>query len=193
MKSTNARILFVLIAILVLLFADNLMAQIQSSPKTKKILVVYYSWSGNTREVAAQIKAGTGGDLFEIIPEAAYPADYDEVLDQAKKEIATDYRPKLKSKPDNIASHDVIFVGSPNWWSTIAPPVATVLTSYDFSGKMIVPFITHEGSRMGHSVSDIKKLCPNATVLNGISIRGSSVKEAQETVLKWLNEIEVAQ
>jgi hypothetical protein len=75
-----------------------------------------------------------------------YPTNYGAVVAQAKQELKADIRPALKSAGSNIASYDVIFVGSPNWWSTIAPPVMTLLSSLDFSGKTVVPFITHEGS-----------------------------------------------
>ncbi len=183
------RIKLLFTALLIFLSLHNTNAQ--SASTNKKILVVYYSWSGNTREIATQIKNATDADIFEIVPEKAYPKDYNACVDQAKKEINADYRPPLKSKIDNIQKYDVIFVGSPNWWSTIAPPVATFLSTYKLDGKTIVPFITHEGSRMGRSVSDIKKLCPKSTVLDGLPIRGGSVKNAQADVLKWLREIDM--
>ena len=97
----------------------------------------------------------------------------------------------LKTKLKNISSYDMIFVGSPCWWATMAPPVATFLSSYDFTGKTIVPFMTHEGSRMGRYASDIKKLCPKAKILEGLPVRGSNVKEAKGDVNKWLREIKV--
>jgi len=165
------------------------MIQAQSLPQAKRILIVYFSHSGNTREIAQQIKNATGGDLFEIQPVTPYPEDYDTVVLQAKSEINSGYKPQLKTKVEKIESYDVMFVGSPNWWNTIAPPVATFLSSYDLSGKTIVPFITHEGSRMGRSVADIKKLCPNSTVLEGLPIRGKSVKSSQDAIVKWLRDI----
>lgn len=166
--------------------------QAQSSSATKKILVVYFSHSGNTKEIANQIKDLTGGDIFEIQPVNAYPSDYQACVDQAKKEINAKYRPALKTRVKNISSYDIIFVGSPCWWSTMAPPVATFLSSYDLSGKTIVPFMTHEGSEMGRTVSDIKKLCPKSTVTEGLAIRGSDVKHAKGNVMKWLREKKLA-
>ena len=156
---------------------------------SKKILVAYFSYSGNTRIMATYIKEITGGDIFEIKPEKNYPSDYDAVVDQAKKEVNEGYKPALKTKVKNIDDYDVIFVGSPNWWFTIAPPVATFLSSYNMKGKKIIPFITHEGSRMANSVSDIKKLCPKSTVLDGLPIRGSSIKNSRDKVVKWLKEL----
>ena len=91
----------------------------------EKILVVYFSHSGNTRTVAQQITRSTGADLFEIQPQEAYPTDYHSVVNQAKKEINTSHRPALKNDVQDFDKYDIIFIGSPNWWSTIAPPVAT--------------------------------------------------------------------
>ena len=163
----------------------------QPSAEKKKVLVVYFSHSGNTKEVANQIKEATGADVFEIVPEKAYPTNYQAVVDQAKKEIAEGHKPAIKGKIENIEQYDTIFVGSPCWWATIAPPVATFLSGYDLSGKTIIPFMTHEGSRMGHTGDDIKKLCPKSKVLDGFPVRGSQVKKAKEDILKWLREIKV--
>ena len=88
-------------------------------------------------------------------------------------------------------SYNVVFVGYPNWWGTIPMPVATFLSEYDFSGKDIVPFCTNEGSRFGQSITDIKKLCPKSTILNGLAIRGGDVRNAQSKVSEWLRELEM--
>ena len=149
-------------------------AQTQPAP-AKKVLVAYYSHSGNTREVARQIAGVSGGELFEIIPVTPYPSDYQTVVDQAKKEIAAGVRPALKSRVD-----------SPCWWATVAPPVATFLASYDLAGKTVVPFMTHEGSRMGHSEADIRKLCPQSTVPDGLPVRGSAAGSSKDAVEKWV-------
>ena len=92
-----------------------------------KVLVAYFSHSGNTREVARQISEATGGDLFEIVPATPYPTEYRAVVDQGKKEIEAGVRPALKNPVGDLSQYDVIFVGSPCWWATIAPPVATLL------------------------------------------------------------------
>ena len=139
---------------------------------TKKNLVVYFSHSGNTREVANQIQKNIGGDIFEIQSEVPYSDDYDTVVAQAKKEIENNHNPALKSKVKNIESYDTIFIGSPCWWSTVAPPVKTFLLEYDLSGKTIVPFMTHEGSGLGKSVDDISKMCSKSNVLEGLAVRG---------------------
>lgn len=153
-----------------------------------KILIAYYSWSGNTRNMAEQIKSYTNADILEIEPVVAYPANYNACVDQAKKEINSGFKPALKVIQTKVESYDIIIIGSPNWWSTIAPPVATFLSKYNFSGKKILPFITHGGYRMGRSIDDIKLLCPTATVLNGLPVKGISVSSAGNEIQKWLKD-----
>lgn len=152
----------------------------------KKILVVYFSHSGNTRKLANQIHERVGGDLFEVVPVDPYPVDYDAVVAQAKKELNSEYKPALKSKIKDVGSYDVIFIGYPNWCNTIPRPVVTFLLEQDLSGKTIGPFCTHEGSRLGRSATDISKLCPQSTILEGLAVRGRDVGNAQNQVSAWL-------
>lgn len=182
---------FSLTLTLLAMLTSGLNVQAQLPAGNKKVLVVYFSHSGNTREIANQIKDATGGDIFEIQPVDAYTSVYDDLTKQAKKELESGYKPPLKTKVNNIEQYDVVFVGSPCWWATVAPPVMTFLSDYDLSGKTVVPFMTHEGSGMGRSVSDIKKLCPESTVLKGLPVRGSAVKEAKNDATKWLRELEI--
>jgi flavodoxin len=156
---------------------------------TKNILVVYFSHSGNTREIAKQIQQSVGGDIFEIVPVDPYPADYQDCVDQARRELESEYQPKLKNKIKNLAAYQVIFIGYPNWWSTLPRPVVTFLTDHDLSGKTIAPFCTHEGSGLGRSVADMTKLCPKTTLLEGLAVRGTYVKNAQAEVAEWLMKI----
>jgi flavodoxin len=144
---------------------------------------------GNTEVVAKMIKEITGGDLFHIEAVHAYPKDYTETTDVAKEELRTSARPKLTSHLENMSSYDVIFLGHPNWWGTMPMPVFTFLEEYDLSGKTIASFCTHEGSGLGRSVSDIRKMCPQSTVLEGLAIRGGDVKNAQNEVTGWLRNI----
>lgn len=171
------------------LFAANESVDARTLPNGKKIGVVYFSHSGNTRVVAEQIAQATGADLFEIVPQTPYPSEYRAVIDQAKKEINADYRPALKNDLPDAAQYDVIFVGSPCWWATVAPPVATFLAAHDLSGKTVIPFMTHEGSRMGRSEADIRRLCPGATVREGLPVRGGSVGSAETAVRDWLQKL----
>jgi flavodoxin len=169
----------------------KVLAPSASPGKSGNILVAYFSHSGNTRMIANRIHENIGGDMFEIASVDPYPHDYDEVVAQARKELNEDYKPKLKTKVENMGLYNVIFVGYPNWWGTIPRPVATFLSGYDLSGKTIVPFCTHEGSGLGHSATDIKELCPQSTLLEGLPIRGSYVKNAQNEVSEWLHKIEM--
>jgi flavodoxin len=161
----------------------------QTASGGRKVLIVYYSRSGNTREIASQIHGLVGGDVVELQTVTPYPDEYSAVTKLAKEELQQGVKPALKTKIADFASYDVVFVGSPNWWNTIASPVRTFLSEYDFTGKTIAPFITHEGSGLGASVEDIKKLCPKANVLDGLAVRGKSVKSAQGDVSEWLGRL----
>ena len=132
-----------------------------------KILIAYYSHSGNTHRAASLIQRETGGDLYEIVERDAYPREYGVVVKQAKQEIRSGYQPPLQGKLPDISKYDTVFIGSPNWWSTIVPPVATFLSALDFTGKRIIPFITHGGGGLNHTVEDIRTLCKTASVEDG--------------------------
>jgi flavodoxin len=144
---------------------------------------------GNTKVVATMIQEMTKGDLFPIEAVNAYPEDYTKTTEVAQQELRTSARPKLSSHLKSIAPYGVIFLGYPNWYGTMPMPVFTFLEEYDFSGKTIVPFCTHEGSGLGRSVSDIRKMCPQSTVLEGLAFRGGEVKNAQDEVSGWLREL----
>lgn len=169
----------------------------------EKILIAYYSRKGsnyvngsivnltvgNTEVAASMIQKIKDGDMFHIEAVKPYPNDYTETTNVAKDELRKNTRPELTDKVTGMDSYDVIFLGYPNWWGTAPMPVFTFLEYYDFSGKTIIPFCTHEGSGMGHSERDIKKACPGARVEKGISIRGGSVKGAEKDISKWIERI----
>jgi flavodoxin len=144
---------------------------------------------GNTEVIAKKIQEMTGGNLLHIEAVNAYPEDYTKTTEIAQQELRTNARPKLASHPESIASYDVIFLGYPNWWGTMPMPVFSFLEEYDLSGKTIVPFCTHEGSGLGWSVSEIRKTCPQSTVMEGLAIRGGDVKNAQDDISGWLREL----
>lgn len=157
----------------------------------KKMLVVYFSHTGNTRTMAEQIQKAAGADIFEIVTVDPYPSDYDTVVAQAKKEQEANFRPKLKSSCGSIADYDVVFIGSPSWWGTFGMAVMTFLEGVDLAGKTVVPFITHEGSALGRAPADLKKLCPKSTYLTGHAVFGSRVRSAAGEVGAWLKSIGV--
>jgi flavodoxin len=142
---------------------------------------------GNTKVVATLIREMTGGDLFPIEPVKPYPGDYTETTDLAKEELRTSARPKLTRHLENMASYNLIFLGYPNWWGTMPMPVFTFLSEYEFSGKTIVPFCTHEGSGLGRSAADIRKSCPQSVILEGLAIRGGDVHHAHDEISGWLS------
>ena len=169
-----------------------------------KILVAYFSRTGenysvgyiekgNTHIIAVMIAEQAGADTFEISTVAPYPDDYDECTKVAKQEQEENARPELTASVENMADYDVIFLGYPIWWSDMPMAVYSFLESYDFSGKTIIPFCTHEGSGISSTESSIAEVCPDTEVLEGLGIRGSiaqnSQDEAKETVDGWLEEI----
>lgn len=158
-----------------------------------KILIVYYSHSGNTGEIASLIQAQTNGILFEAEPDVPYPVNYNEVVKLAKKDIEAGKKPLLKSKINNIESYDIIFIGSPNWWSTIAPPIASFLSEYDLSDKIIVPFCTHGGGGRASLFRDIAVLCPHSNVLSGFDVFGRGNKTVPAKITSWLDDIGITQ
>ena len=175
-------------------------------PKTiSKSLVAYFSRKGNnyvggrivnlpignTEVIAKKIQELTNSNVFKIETVRSYPEDYTETTEVAKEEKQKKNRPELIAKVDDMASYDVIFIGYPNWWGTIPMAVFTFLEAYDFSGKTIIPFCTHEGSGIGSSERDIKKLCPNSKVLPGLAIVGGSVDKADKDIMNWLEKIDL--
>lgn len=184
-----------MIKLLVLMVSFAVVLNVESeTPKKKghkKYLVVYFSHSGNTREIATQIQKATSADAFEIKSVIPYPTDYDTVVEQARKELDAGIKPKIKEHIHNLGDYDVVFIGYPNWWSTYPAPVKTFLAEHDLGGKVIVPFCTHEGSGFGKSLKDLAVACPESKILEGLAIRGSSVKSANLKVLDWLKKIKV--
>ena len=145
---------------------------------------------GNTEVAAAMIHELTGADLFKIEPIQAYAKDYNTCIAEAQADQRRNARPELKRYPDSLDGYDTIYLGYPNYWGTMPMAVFTFLERFDFSGKTIFPFCTHEGSGMGGSERDIKRLCPGAKVEKGLAIHGGNVKNARPAIQKWLKEKE---
>lgn len=158
----------------------------------KKVLTVYYSRSGNTRTMGNYIQEMVGGEGGRIETVEAYPSEYRATTRQARKELDSGYKPPLKTKIGNMAEYDVIFVGSPCWWGTIATPVISFLSEYDFSGKTVVPFMTHKGSGLGRTMSHVRQLCSSSTVLQGKAIWGDDIGSSRGDVVQWLSGLNMA-
>ena len=166
-----------------------LLSRGRAAPQTQeaqRMLVVFYSHTGNTRTIARHIQALTGCDLLDLEPVTPYPRDYDTVVSQAKKEKQQGFLPPLKNPLDMVSRYDVILVGSPSWWGTFAGPVRTFLSTAALDGKTLIPFITHEGSGLGSAPADLRRLCPSAKTGEGLAIRGSRVDGARQQVESWL-------
>ncbi|HYF81691.1 MAG TPA: flavodoxin [Clostridia bacterium] len=158
--------------------------------KFGKVLVVYYSLTGHTREIGNMINDMTGGDVFEIQPvENYYRSDIEEI---GKKQVKEGYKPKLKNSVSDIETYDLIFIGSPVWWFSVSPPVMSFLAQYDFKDKKVVPFCTYV-SDYGDFFDMFKKACPGAEVLEGEDFTNNESRDTEQVKAKiklWLKEIE---
>lgn len=154
------------------------------------ILVAYFSKTGNTETIANMIAEYTGSDLFRVETVTVYPDEYNDLIEVAKQEQDNDERPKLASEVEDMGSYQTVFIGFPNWWGTMPMAMFTFLESYDFAGKTVIPFCTHEGSALGRSERDIATLIPEAKLLEGLAVRGSDVDSAGNDVAEWLEGLE---
>ena len=155
-------------------------------PEQPKSLIVYFTRSGHTKSVANDIHKKMGGDLVEIEVVNPYPADYHETTEVAKKEQKENARPPIKTRIPNLDQYDVIFLGYPNWWSSMPMPVYTFIEENKLDGKTIAPFVTHGGGGLGHSIEDLKKLAPHSKILKPLAVSGNIADRAEHDVLNWL-------
>lgn len=156
-----------------------------------KILIVYFSWSGNTQGAAQEIQRQTGGFLVELeVVGDPYDIGYNEVLDLAQREQKEQARPKLKEETialiGDISQYGTIIIGYPNWWASIPMPVASFIENYDLTGKTIMPFCSHGGGRFGQSLTAISKLAPNSPMTDGLSIHYSGGSSLSSDITAWL-------
>lgn len=150
-----------------------------------KALIAYFSETGNTEKLANLIHEQVGADMFKIEPVTPYP-NGEELFDYTKEEQDKDERPEIKETV-NIDDYDIIFIGYPIWWYEVPQIIKTFLDQYDLSGKTIIPFNTHEGSGDGGTYDYIKEQEKDATVLDGLPIRGENMDNDQSEVVKdWL-------
>ena len=186
----------------IMLFAGNVPAFAEDAPA--HVLVVYFSHAGenynvgvieegNTAKMGKIIAEQMGADIFELVPVVEYPMDYDSCLDVATEEQRTNARPEYVDEIENWEQYDTVFIGYPIWWGEIPNIVYTFMETYDFTGKTVIPFNTHEGSGQARSQRDIEELLTNVTVLKGLAIRGNDAQNNQdktkESVQAWLKEL----
>ena len=154
-----------------------------------KTLILYFSQSGNTQTVANFIHEAVGGDILRLETVKTYSSNYNDLLDEAQEEQNNNARPELKTKIDNMEEYSTIFLGYPNWWGDMPMPLYTFLEEYDLSGKTIAPFVTSGGSGFSNTISTIREKEPNANVVKGLSISGSSAENSQDEVEEWINNL----
>ena len=161
--------------------------------KGKKVLVAYFSWSGNTKYAAQYIAQKLGADEFEIIREKPYPTEYTPCTEDAKAEKEAGERPAIKGKVENMAQYDVVFVCVPVWWYTAPMPVFTFLEQYDLKDKTVIPFCTAY-SGPSSTLKGIVKATPKSDHRDGICIvtkemGGQGMDSKTAKIDKWLGEI----
>ncbi len=175
----------------------------QTGTAEGKMLVAYFSRAGenynvgtvsegNTAKLAREIAAQAGGDLFEIVPETAYPVSYDEMLTVAARERTNGEHPAIKNRIENFDGYDTVFLGYPIWWGDLPMILHSFMESYDFTGKTVIPFNTHEGSGQSGTQKTITDKLNGATVLQGLAMRGSTAQALKcdgtdATVKNWLD------
>ncbi len=159
---------------------------VHSEKTAGRMLIAFFSWSGNTRGVAQEIQRQTGADLFEITLVHPYSSSYNTVLMEAQEDQHAQARPEIADPPADIDDYDVILLGYPNWWASIPMPIASFLEMHDLSGKTIVPFCSHGGGRFGQSLTAIAKLAPDAFIGEGLSVHYSGGSSLPDDVSAWL-------
>lgn len=164
-------------------------SEAEETTEQGKTLVAYFSWSGNTQQMAEVIAQETGADLFEINTAVPYTDDYNELLDIAQQEQSEGARPELDAQVENWDSYDTIFVGYPNWWSDAPMAVYTFLESYDFTGKTLIPFNTSASGGFGRSLTGIEESASGAAILEGLDLTESELGDVQNRVTAWLESL----
>ncbi len=154
-----------------------------------RILVAYFSRSGNTRVVAGLIHRARNTDLFEIRPASPYPEDYEQTVEQARKESESGYEPPLEAKVPAIANYDTVFLGFPIWGTTVPPVIRSFLSAHDLSGKTLIPFITHGGYGLGNSKAVLASHAPKARLLDGFVMEMDQERRTMERVTSWLRDV----
>jgi flavodoxin len=157
----------------------------------ERTLVAYFSRTGNTRVIAGQIQRALSADLFEIQPAEAYPEDYEETVEQARRERDTAYEPPLKASVPDLAAYKTVLLGFPIWGETAPPVIRSFLSAHDLQGKTLIPFITHGGYGLGNSFSVLARHSPKARLLDGFSMQASQERETLSRVTRWLGEIQL--
>lgn len=180
--------LIILLAGLFVLCGITVPAYAQQGNKT---LIVYFSESGNTRNMANLIRELTGADLVEIEMQTPYSDNYSTLLDEAEQDLLANARPALRTRIENMDEYDTVLVGYPNWYAILPMPVFSFLESYDFDGKQIIPFCSHGNGMLGETVTNICKACPGADVREALSVTYGGGSSLRSEIRAWLSKHEL--
>jgi flavodoxin len=161
----------------------------QAQAARSRVLVAYFTRTGNTRLIATQIARARGATLFPIVPSVPYPEDYRAQVAQAEDERQRGYEPPLKATVPNLQSYETVFLGFPIWGETAPAIIRSFLSRHDLSGKTLVPFITHGGYGVGSSLAVLADHAPRARMVEGFSKRCDQERETLEEVTKWLENV----
>lgn len=168
-------------------WADNTVVEDPSSVDADAATSASVLAPGNAAKLASWIRQEVGGDLHSIVVEEPYSSDYDECLDRAADEKAENARPALASHVDNMEDYDIVCLGFPNWWYTLPMPVLTFVEEYDWSGKTVVPFVTHGTGGLSGTIRDLTAALPeDATILEPIGVYRPEVDDSQTAVQAWI-------
>ncbi len=170
------------------LYTLFLLMAIQNSIGGDKILIIYFSRTGNTETFANYIKKNSNITSYKIVPSNPYPEDYDTMLKIAQEERNNNSRPEIQNPLTNVSEYDIILLGYPIWNSHIPNIIITQLEKLNLKGKTIYPFNTHGSSGVGSSISDIKTYASAATVKDGYPIKGNEIKDKEDEIIDWLDE-----
>lgn len=158
----------------------------QGMQSDAKVLVAFFSRSGNTRVIAGQLARAQRADLFEIVPAEAYPEDYRQTVDLAKRQTDAGEEPALRTLVTAIARYPTVFLGFPIWGMTAPPPIRSFLAQHVLTGKMVVPFITHGGYGTGQSLQVLKRMAPDAKIAEAFVMQSDQERDTFERVTRWL-------
>ena len=170
------------------LFMIFLLISMKNAIKSDKLLIIYFSRTGNTETFANYIKKNANITSYKIVPSTPYPEDYNTMLNLAQEERNNNSRPEIQNPLTDISQYDIILLGYPIWYSHIPNIIITQLEKLNLNGKTIYPFNTHGGSGVGSSISDIKEYAPGATVKDGYPINGNQIKNKEEEIIDWLDD-----
>ncbi len=204
MKQKIIAVITMLLAILPFTSCAQTIQRKEKNMETRKILVAFFSRTGenynvghiekgNTHIIAEMIAAETKGKLFQILPVIPYPDGYTECTQVAKHELNDKARPAIQGDA-SVEDYDIVFIGYPNWWGDMPMPVYTFIEKHNWHGKTVIPFCTHDGSGLSGTESRLKSACKGSTVLKGLAVRGTTAQnkreEARQSVRNWLNKLD---